>query len=86
MEESLKKILTSLLMEKYPKIRDFHVSGDEFGYTVGVYLKYNDMSVLTTQDIKDLKREIRDCAKYILGSGESIRDRVRHIYFYEPQD
>jgi len=86
MEESLKKILTSLLMEKYPKIRDFHVSGDEFGYTVGVYLKYNDMSVLTTQDIKDLKREIRDCAKYVLGAGESIRDRVKYIYFYEPQD
>ena len=85
MEESIKKILTSLLMEKYPKIRNFHVSGDEFGYSVGVYLKYDDMSVLTTQDIKDLKRELRDCAKYVLGAGESIRDRVRHIYFYEPQ-
>jgi hypothetical protein len=85
MEESLKKILTSLLIEKYPKIRNFHVSGDEFGYSVGVYLKYDDMSVLTTQDIKDLKREIRDCAKYVFGAGESIRDRVRNVYFYEPQ-
>ena len=86
MKEALKKLLTSLLMEKYPKIRDFHISEDEFGYTVGVYLKYNDMSVLTTQDIKDLKREIREYAKYVLGAAESIRDRVKHIYFYEPQD
>jgi len=81
MEESLKKILTSLLMEKYPKIRDFHVSGDEFGYSVGVYLKYKDMSVLTTQDIQDLKKEIRNCGKYVLGGNE----RINNIYFYEPQ-
>lgn len=82
MEESIKKILTSLLMEKYPKIRNFHVSGDEFGYNVGVYLKYDDMSVLTTQDIQALKREIRNCANYVLGS----RERVNSIYFYEPQN
>jgi hypothetical protein len=82
MEESIKKILISLLMEKYPKIIDFHVSGDEFGYSVGVYLKYNDMSILTTQDIQGLKREIRDCANYVLGS----RERINSIYFYEPQN
>jgi hypothetical protein len=82
MEEALKKILTSLLMEKYPKIKDFHVSGDEFGYSVGVYLKYNDMSVLSRQDILDLKKEIRNCAKYVLGTS----DRVNHIYFYEPHN
>jgi hypothetical protein len=86
MKEALKKLLTSLLMEKYPKIRDFHVSGDEFGYEVGVYLKYNDYQRFDINDIKGIKKEIRDCAKYILGSGESIRDRVRNIYFYEPQD
>jgi hypothetical protein len=82
MEESLKKILTSLLMEKYPKIRNFHVSGDEFGYSVGIYMKYNDMSVLDRQDILDLKEKIRHYAKYVLGS----KERINNIYFYEPQN
>lgn len=82
MEESIKKILTSLLMEKYPKIRNFHVSGDEFGYSVGVCLKYNDMSDMNIYDIQELKKEIRNCANYVLGS----RERVNSIYFYEPQN
>ena len=82
MEESLKKILTSLLMEKYPKIRDFHISGDEFGYTVGVYMKYNDHQRFSSNDIKKLKKEIREYSKYVLGSDK----RINHIYFYEPED
>jgi hypothetical protein len=82
MESALKKVLSNLLKEKYPKIRDFHVSGDEFGYSVGVYLKYNDMSDMNRHDILDLKNEIRNCAKYVLGSRES----VNNIYFYEPQN
>jgi hypothetical protein len=82
MKEALKKLLTSLLMEKYPKIRDFHVSGDEFGYEVGVYLKYNDMSDLNRDQIIELKREIRDYAKYVLGSDK----RVNNIYFYNPHN
>jgi hypothetical protein len=82
MKEALKKLLTSLLMEKYPKIRDFHVSGDEFGYEVGVYLKYDDMSDLNRDQIIELKREIRDYAKYVLGSDK----RVNNIYFYNPHN
>jgi len=82
MEEALKKILTSLLTEKYPKIRDFHISGDEFGYTVGVYMKYNDYQRFDINDIKKIKKEIREYAKYVLGNDS----RVNHVYFYEPQD
>lgn len=81
MKESLEKILKNLLKEQYPKIMNFHVSKDEFGYSVGVYLKYKDMSVLTTQDIQDLKKEIRNCGKYVLGSNE----RINNVYFYDPQ-
>jgi len=82
MEESLKKILKNLLVEKYPKIKDIHVSGDEFGYSVGIYMKYNDMSVLDRQDILDLKEKIRHYAKYVLGS----KEHINNIYFYEPQN
>ena len=82
MKEALKKLLTSLLTEKYPKIRDFHISEDEFGCSVGVYLKYDDLSDLNRHEINDLKREIRDYAKYVLGSDK----RVNNIYFYNPHN
>jgi len=82
METALKKILKSLLVEKYPKIKDIHVYGDEFGYSVGIYMKYNDMSVLNRHDILDLKEKIRHYAKYVLGS----KERIYNIYFYEPQN
>jgi hypothetical protein len=82
METALKKLLMNLLVKEYPKIKDIHVSGDEFGYSVGIYMKYNDMSVLDRQDILDLKEKIRSYGKYVLGT----ENRINSIYFYEPQN
>ena len=76
---ALKKILNHFLLEKYPKIKDIHVSHDEFGYSIGVSLKYDDLSKFNKQDIDNLKKEIRNYAKYVLG----VNQRVNNIYFYD---
>jgi hypothetical protein len=82
MVNALKKILTSLLIKEYPKIKDIHVSGDEYGYSIGIFLKYNDMADLSRDEILKLKEDVRHFSKYILGGNE----RVNHIYFYEPHN
>jgi ketopantoate reductase len=84
-EVAIKKILDTMLKPKYPKIKDFYVSGDEFYYTVGIYLRYDDMAKFGKQEIDEIKKEVREYSKYVTGNTKNNK-RVNHVYFYEPHN
>ena len=84
-EVAIKKILEVMLKPKYPKINDFYVSDDGFFYNVGIYLRYDDMSKFDKHEIDELKKEVREFAKYVTGNTKETK-RVNHVYFYEPHN
>lgn len=85
---ALKKILTKVLKDKYPQIKDIIVNSSELMsglgtiYQVGIGIKYSDLLELNDEDERLLKTEVRNLSKYVLGKKESLESS----FFYDPQE
>jgi hypothetical protein len=85
MEDALKKLLKTMLKDKYPQIKDIVVySTDLMGtgttYRVGLGIKYNDLLELNNEQIEILKNKVKHLSKYLLGKNEYFEQ----TFFYDP--
>ena len=80
---ALRKILNKMLSKKYPDISGIQVTDDDSGgshkyYKVFLGVKYDVLSKLNDDEVRD---DVKQISKYILGRNESILQ----VVFYDPE-
>jgi hypothetical protein len=85
-EVSLKKLLTTVLKEKYPGIERIEVRANDnnmlFGprieYTIYIGMGYSEMEKVNTEEIK---REAKEYSKYVLKAPLEV---IYSVVFFDP--
>mgnify|MGYP003335307760 FL=1 len=89
-KNAIVKILEELLIDEYPQIMKIEVTSEvydfntikHYRYTVYLGIKYDDMSLMSYEEINDMKKEAKRYCKYVMGKNE----KVESVVMYDPRN